>query len=329
MRVAIIGARRVRQGLGPFLARFVAEAGHDVAAVVGTRPETAVEAATDIETATGQSPRATTELDGVLEAGCDAMIIASPHATHGAWLEKAVLHGLHVLCEKPLVWGHANAGAEADRRASLFVQQGLVLRVNTQWPLTLDTFRELHPAAPACPARFFMQMPPRQRGLASLLDCLSHPLSMLAHLAIPADADAKRRRLVTMDGIEALRFEAGGPDTGRWELRFRYVSGEGAIDTHLVFDSTADPERRTTYALDDHQATRVVEPSTYAMTLEDQGRSIPLPDPTRRLVRSFLDACQAGLQPMDMAWDPAARPGVRHLEQIMTAAAEQYGASLP
>jgi predicted dehydrogenase len=315
MRVAIIGARRVQQGLGPFLARFAVQAGGEVCAAVGTSVRSAEQACADIHADTGSTPVAAVDINGVLAAGAEALIIASPHETHQRWLEDALASGLHVLCEKPLVWGSADPAGDAERIAAGFLGRGLHLHLNTQWPLTLESFRALCPDAPSIPRQFHMSMPPRLTGLPALLDCLPHPLSMLA--AIAPDAEAS---------VSHIGLQADSADSALLRLAFDYNAQGQTIFVQLKLDSSPDPLRTTRYAFDQHAVTRVVDPTTYAMTLATESRRIPLPDPTPRLVRSFLDATAAGAPSRS---EPAAVPGMRHLAQLMTAAAHQLEEAHP
>jgi predicted dehydrogenase len=315
MRVAIIGARRVRQGLGPYLAKFVAEAGATLCAVVGTSQDSADEAATELESHVGTRPAATTDIEGVLRAGAEALVIASPHEAHQAWLEHAIQADLHVLCEKPLVWGSNDPAGDAERIASAFLARRLHLHVNAQWPWTLSSYRELCPQAPAVPQQFSMRMPPRLQGLPALLDTLSHPLSMLAALAPDPDAHLSR-----------IRVWHPGDSPEHLEATFIYEGAGHTIETRVILDSSPDERRTTEYALDGHWARRVVDPQRYAMTLQSADGRIPLPDPTPRLVRSFVDAVAAG---PSTGIDPAAVPGMRHLAQIMAVATAELGESYP
>ena len=52
-RVAVIGARRARQGLGPFVARELRAAGAEVPCFLTTRPETGAQAARDLREQAG------------------------------------------------------------------------------------------------------------------------------------------------------------------------------------------------------------------------------------------------------------------------------------
>ncbi len=318
MRVAIIGARRVRQGLGPYLARFVVEAGHELVAVVGTTPETSRQAAIELERDLGIRPAAAWSPKTLAEHTLDAIVIASPHATHENWLQFALDRHVHVLCEKPLLWDPTSSqmADSAELWARTFELHLLVLRVNAQWPFTLDTYRRLHPGAPAVPEQFFMQMPPRSEGLAMIVDSLSHPLSMLGRF----DADPEAR-------LEDLVFHEGGACATRWRMTFGYRTATRRIACEVVLDATPDETRATSFALDGLPATRTVDPTTYAMTLSDGDRRIPLPDPTPRLVRSFLE--HAEREPDIPGIDPAALPGMRHLVEIVETAAQHYGVPRP
>ncbi|MBW2359741.1 MAG: Gfo/Idh/MocA family oxidoreductase, partial [Deltaproteobacteria bacterium] len=62
-----------------------------------------------------------------------ALAICSPHATHAQYLERALDSHVHVLCEKPLVWGDDFA-ARTARTVQRFAERGLVLIENCQWP---------------------------------------------------------------------------------------------------------------------------------------------------------------------------------------------------
>jgi len=53
--------------------------------------------------------RSFTDYDDLLNAGIDAVIIASSNDTHHEMTIKALQHGLHVLCEKPLALSYAHA----------------------------------------------------------------------------------------------------------------------------------------------------------------------------------------------------------------------------
>lgn len=313
MRVAIIGARRVSGGTGPFLGRFVAESGGVVTAVLGTSPETAGAAARALGEATGTNPAAHTDFDVLLDSvAVDAVVIASPTGTHAAYLERALEAGLHVFCEKPLVWGREDPAGEAAALAEGFRAAGLVLCVNTQWPFTLPAYRELFPQTPVAPSRFEMHLAAAFQGTEMLVECLPHPLSLLA--TVTGDPGAEIRR------TEVRRVEDG------WSARFEYAARSGSIECRVILERRATQPRPAAYGFDGRMAHRRVEMDPYRFFLEGAGRVIPLPDPTPLLVRSFLAEAASNARP---EIDFAAVPGVAHLVRLMRAATEASGTPSP
>ncbi len=312
VRVAVVGARCRNQGIGAHLARFFVQAGADVCAVLGTGPDTAVEAAEALTVATGHHAAPHVEWDAMLAACApEAVVIATPHETHTAYLDHALDAKLHVLCEKPLTWGE-DAVPEAERLADAFFAQGLHLRVNTQWPETLPTYRELFPETPDVPRHLAMRMSPRSQGLRMIPAAIPHVLSLLA-AALPA---AQPR----IEGIQCSASE------DRVALQFVYAADPGAIEAEVELIRCPEQPRPAWYGFDGRIAHRHVEMDSYSMYLEGNGRRIPLPDPTPLLVGSFLDQVAAG-PPARI--DPAAVPGMRLLAQIHEAACRQTSSPTP
>jgi len=284
-RVAVIGARRGRQGLGEHLARFAARHGAVVAAFLGTSDAT-VEEARRILAGHGILARGYTRLEHLLDDQVlDALVVASPVATHHACLERALDAGLHVLCEKPLVWGRPDAVAEAARFEAAFAAAGLALWENCQWPCTLPAFRSLHPDAPDQPGDVTMWLGPTSTGRRMLVDALSHPLSLLQAL-FPGEGR----------GIGDVEFSTLRPDAGTLDLRFRFLRDAGSVGVRVELRSTPQQPRPAGYSLDGFRAERRVRMEDYALFFDDGGRSVPVPDPMERLVADFV-AVLAGAKP--------------------------------
>jgi predicted dehydrogenase len=70
-------------------------------------------------------PVGTDYADALTDAAVDAVILATPHALHGAQIEQAVAAGKHVFCEKPLALSRAGA----ERSVALWRARGLVLGI--------------------------------------------------------------------------------------------------------------------------------------------------------------------------------------------------------
>lgn len=307
MRLALVGPRQTRHGLGPYLARHLAAAGAEIVAVVGSRLTTAQAAAEALKPVLGHRPLPLAhadDLERVPDLG--ALAIASPHETHAEWLRWAVGRGLHVLCEKPLVWGGEQPVTTAGALARRFQQRGLHLTVNAQWPLALAAFAALHPGmALDAVGEVTLEMAPPARGPHMLPDALPHALALLYALA-----PHPRPRL---ESITAA-FE---DDLGRaLGVAFDYVAGPRRVHLEARFTEGGASPRPFALALDGRRAAREVDPATYAMQLVDGSRRVPLADPMAALARRFVERVAAGAAPEP---DPSATLGVAHLMEVAAA----------
>ncbi|MGH7336508.1 MAG: Gfo/Idh/MocA family protein, partial [Myxococcota bacterium] len=283
-RVGILGGRRVRQGLGPFVARDLVAAGAEVPCFSVTSARGIAPALAQIERFANVSPRGYADVDQMLdEHALDAVAILSPAETHEEHLRRAVRRGLAVLCEKPLVWGTPSLAATASELVAAFAERDLLLYENCQWPCALPAFERLHPGALAAPPRrFAMELQPASRGLGALGDSLSHPLSVLQVL-VPGDAPA----------VEAFRAEPHEGSEPRLTLQFRYRSGGRSCDVAVVLWHSDAVPRRAALEIDGRPASRVVAPQTYQLSFCTAGRTVPIDDPLTILVADFVARLRA------------------------------------
>lgn len=296
-KVALIGARRVRQGLGPYVARHLVELGAEVPCFLATRPETVAES----ERALGA--RGYTDLrELIAREQPDALAILSPSETHERYLEAALEARLHVLCEKPLLWTGPDLAGRAARLAARLAAAGLLLRESCQWPYTLPAFRALHPVLGPL-ERFGMRLSPTSRDPRQMLgDCLSHPLSLLQALA----GEPAR--------VEDV-FVSAQP--GAVQLRFRYRGAAVSLACEVSLRSSDQLPRQAAYAVNGHWAERRIRAADYTFSFQDGERTVPAPDPLRELLRGFLAALPAaGAAPPA---DPAIPARMALLEQILEA----------
>ena len=90
MRVALIGARRVRQGLGPFVARDLLAAGAEVPCFLATSEQTREAAARALREQCGLEARGHLDLDAMLaREALDGLAILTPAECHAENLEAA------------------------------------------------------------------------------------------------------------------------------------------------------------------------------------------------------------------------------------------------
>ncbi len=278
-RVGIIGARRVRQGLGPFVARDLTAAGAAVPCFSVTSERALAPALAEIERHARVSPRGYIDVDRMLdEQPLDAIAILSPAESHLEHLRRAARRGLPVLCEKPLVWGEPAFAERAAEITAAFAQRDLLLYENCQWPFALPAFERLHPGSLADPPRSFrMELQPASRGLGALGDSLSHPLSLLQAL-LPGPEPA----------VDEFRIDPQPIGDAPLTLRFRYRSGGNSCAVEVALSSSEELPRRAAIEIDGRTARRVVAPETYRLSFASSDRIVPLDDPLSTLVADFV-----------------------------------------
>lgn len=277
LTVAVIGARRVRQGTGPFLALQAARAGANVAGVLGTRPNSARQAVEWLEER-GLRTAAFVDHEHMLEELLpDVVIVASPLGTHRAWLGASLEVGAHVYCEKPMIAAPAGVALELLEQ---YAAANLVLAENCQWPQVMPAFKALHPKVDLSAVKSFrMLMAPPMRGLTRWHEVLSHPLSLIQEV-MPGPAD-----------LEDVVYQESGPDAIDTRLRFTYRTMDRALACEVMLEDMDIFPRPAEFAFDDALCRRVVEPSDYAITFVDGSEDctpVVIPDPMESNLRAFL-----------------------------------------
>lgn len=277
LRVGILGPSRRHDGTGPFVARFLAEAGAEIVAVAASSEPSARAAA---EALAVHGIRADVHRDAaqlMRDPRLDAVAICSPMSLHEEHLELALAAGLHVFCEKPLLWrGGRPCAAAAASLVDRFEARGRSLHCNTQWVHTLDGFAELHGQDRARrPRTFHMELAPPRPGLAMYADAAPHPVSLL--VALGAGGLAREARAVWSSGGEALEVAL-----------IAEVPGGDDIAATWSFRAQAHQPRPAAYAIDGARVDREVDLATYTMFLRDRSRKIAIPDPLRQSVKTFL-----------------------------------------
>jgi len=309
-RVVVVGARRARQGIGPFVAEAFARHGAPVCAVVGTTPATATAARDALVERVGGECRAYTELEQALVSERpDIVAICTPVERHREQLEAVACHGAHCLAEKPLWWSTGGDRVrETERLVDRFVERGLRLALVTQWPFVLDTYFALFPQLRDAPVETLeMELGPVSRGPEMVLDSLPHPLSLLDRLLGPGEVDRPE-----------VRFAA---DFERADVRFARSHARGVTSVRCRLTRHVLPPRPAAIAINGHVARRRIETADYAMFLASAERELPLADPLPLLVGDFLRRVE-DRAPTDRR---AMIAGIAGLERLVEAAVEASG----
>jgi len=284
-RVAIVGARRVRTGLGPFFAKHLVAHGAEVPAFIASRPETIDDGRASLRSV-GADAEGFVDLDALLaKHPVDALVVATPHETHLRWLEAATYRGLHILCEKPLVWGGPVPANDAMRLLKLAEARKLVLFENCPWPYVLPAFDALHPAARQGGVRTFeMEMAPSSSEPgAMLVDTVSHPLSVL-------------QEFIPIGEARIRAFEWLAAEEGRAELSFWFGIEQMPEPIRCVvrLRTVPDQPRPMALVINGFRADRRIRIDDYALSLTADGRDVPLPDPMAALVADFVRTVRHG-----------------------------------
>lgn len=279
-RVALIGARRARQGLGPFVARELRRAGAEVPCFLTTRAESGALAARDLREQAGVEARGYVDLDELIARETpDALAILSPAETHARILQSAAHAGLHVLCEKPFIWREPGPMRRCREILAAFERADRLVWENCQWPYALPAFEALHPGSlDQRPRHFEMELQPVSRGLQSIADAIPHPLSVLQALA---------------PGCSAIRdpwFLEAPADAQAMSLGFLYEVGDHRVEVEIRLSRGMTTPRRSALSVDGRRAERVVSGRDYRLSLVDSERSVPLVDPLTLLVSDFVQA---------------------------------------
>jgi predicted dehydrogenase len=145
LRAAVIGA----SGIGRHHAKWYHLGGCEVVAFVGTSPESVKRTAETLRTTFGFDGRAYTDVAEMLEKERpDLLSVCSPPALHVEHANAALQAGVHVLCEKPLIWDWDLTGdqmlAEAQSMVALARQKGLHLATNTQYAAGIPGYLALY-----------------------------------------------------------------------------------------------------------------------------------------------------------------------------------------
>ena len=290
-KIAVVGARRRRQGTGAFIAACFAQLGHEVCAIVGTGDDSIAAAQADLQSKHGIQAKGYTDIATLFnEQDIDVLVIASPDTTHLEYLHAALRAGCHVFCEKPLWWpddDRCPAPEDAERTATdlvkRFNEKKRVLFVNLQWPHTLSSFQALYPdlsLAAGDIARFAMHLSPESTGTRMVIDAAPHPLSMLHQLV--GDGDILNA---------TARYDGATRDA--LTLSFDYHHPQGGTAVTLTFKRDLQQPKPAGYAINGKSVERRVRMPDYLLSLASSDQNIPIKDPLMQSIEAFMDVVQS------------------------------------
>jgi hypothetical protein len=308
-RVAIVGARRRRQGIGEFVARSFDEAGASVVAIVGTTVETVDQARSQLADAYGIDANPYFSIRRLLDfEEIDILALCTPYRFHREQLEAIGPAGVHCLCEKPLWWGPTHdLKGETEALLDPFVSAEKTFGLITQWPCTIAGFFELHPEQRGEPLETFeMLLSPISGGTPMVLDSMPHVLSMLREFEGPGR-------------IDEIEGSFTGRDNENLAMSFSYHHRRGRARVSVRFARKDEPPRPAAYAVNGCGISREISLPEYTMSLVAEDRTVSIEDPLLDLVKDFITRVERN--------DPTDRDGITadllNL-QLLTSAAERW-----
>ncbi|MEZ6004063.1 MAG: Gfo/Idh/MocA family oxidoreductase [Planctomycetota bacterium] len=293
VRVVIVGAGRTRQGLGPFVAKYLRAAGADVVGFVGHRAETLATTAADLSALLGHACPGSLDLAEIAAARqANAVAILCPAPHHSAYLEQAAHLGLHALCEKPLCIAGRDALGGVAAHVHAFRSRHLYLEENCQWPQVIPSLERLLPPGLLGQAQgFAMGLAPEGEGVSMAIDSLSHPLSVLQALC-PGPAQVLDPRV------------QGQGRPGPRQVHFTFATPVRRLECRVELAHTQERPRPAWLEFDGIRAQRLIRERDYAIFLRSGPAQVPVPDPLEAHLAGFvrtLEGVLAGETPPDPA----------------------------
>lgn len=188
MKIAILGA----SGIGKSHARWFARQGCEIVAILGKTDDSAAETGTVLHQDFGFSGLTYSSLTALLqETQPDAVCIATPSTLHFAQALECLEAGVHVLCEKPLVYAPGRKLREnldgAKELVKLAKKKQLVLATQLQYGAATPILTKLAGSTPGEVGDFAMEIetfnPNASRDPRELwMDLAPHPISIAQYL---------------------------------------------------------------------------------------------------------------------------------------------------
>ena len=285
IRAVIVGAGRNRNGIGEYLAKYFHRNRGQVVAVLGTTQETSLRAASALEKYGITSTPYSNFDDMVDRESPDALVIASPVSTHYDYLARGLESGLHILCEKPFIWGVAGplekAVSHVLNRAR---EKRLTLAMNSQLPFALNDYEKLCGKMEQRESnRFYAALSPFGSGAEMIPDAVPHVLSLL--YAVFGEGHVRN-----------VRFESTTPRD--LKIEFQYVGTSGICETRIDLESQEQQPRALRFGWNGKIVDRSVDLSTYDIYFNYEGRRLKIRDPLEASVINFIEAVKRKEEPL-------------------------------
>lgn len=289
LQVAIIGA----SGIGKNHAAWFQKNGAEICAFVGSSPESVETTSGVLQSRLGYAPRGYIELSQLLQdEKPDAVCIASPPQLHFEHGTLCLEHGVHTLCEKPLVYNANQSSAalvaQAQNLNELAKVGGVLLGTQMQYCFLTDTLCRMAAVSPDEVETISVEietknMKPGRSHETIWIELAPHPLSVLQKLFPGAQllSDSIECRIDRLETV--AQFQVQRPDKSKLKAHI----------TARCNPSTPAPSRRFTInSVTVDYAGRNNERGEFLTTLAQGNETTEMPDLVDILIGNFLAACK-------------------------------------
>jgi hypothetical protein len=284
LRVSIIGARRNRNGIGEYIAKYFHQQRASVVAVLGTSEETSHAGALALQKHGIEAAPYVTFEKMVAEKNPHVVVIGSPADTHYAYLIKGIESGLNVFCEKPLFWP---VRGETEEAVGEILERAKAKKVtvamNCQLPFAMGDYERLCGRVEVKdPSRFFIRLSPTSAGKEMIPDSIPHALSLLYFQ-------------FGEGRLGDVSFESRGPN--EVDIRFNYLAESSGCEVHVKLVRKEKQPRALEFGFNNKIVRRTLSIESYGIHFEYGDRRVRIEDPLKRSVASFIEAVEQGKEP--------------------------------
>jgi hypothetical protein len=283
MKVALVGARRTRNGIGHFIGNYFHRNGSQVVSLLGTSAETAASASSTLDEF-GIKALPFTDFEEMIADQCpDAVAIASPSATHCGYLFKSLEAGMHVFCEKPFIVDESGGVNKVLHDIfQLAGDKNLTVAMNSQWPFSFPYYEELCGTIESPEIeRFYLRSSPPFTGKEMILESVPHALSLLYCKCGPGTI----KNIAVTSGQEQM------------EIRFAYQAENSLCNSYLNLTQQLFPPRNFSFGFNERMVTRSLDLENYDIYFKHMQRTIKIPDPLNLSVQNFITAVRDNREP--------------------------------
>lgn len=286
MKVAIIGARKNRNGIGEFIGKYFHKNGATVVSVLGTDEETSRDASIALMKY-GIKPNYYTDFNQMIEnEKPDTAVIATPSSSHYEYLKKCINRGLNVFCEKPFIWNQRGETKkiveDIFKRA---INDKLIVAMNSQWPFAMNCYQEIcGTIAPKDCHKFFISMSPISFGSGMIPESVPHALSILyfflkegSVLNLDFDTNERKKTLI---------------------IHFKYLSKVVECKVLIELIEAKGQPRNFQFGFNEKIVVRSLNLENYDIYFNYLNRRLKIADPLELSVKNFIFAVKEKVEPL-------------------------------